>query len=46
MNNELLDKQNETHALAVVTTEELPGFTEWCAEWEAQQDPDWAANLD
>ena len=45
MNNELLDPQNETHSLAVVTTEELPGYAEWCAEWEAQQEQDWAEAL-
>ena len=40
--NELLDPQNETHNLAVFTTEELPGYAEWCAEWESEQNPDWA----
>jgi len=46
MNNELLDKQNETHALARVTPEELPGYAEWCADWEEQQDQDWAKELE
>jgi len=41
-----LDRQSEVGALATVTTEELPGYAEWLAEVEAEQDPDWAANLE
>jgi hypothetical protein len=41
-----LDRQSEVGALATVTTEELPGYAEWLAELEAEQEPDWAANLD
>jgi len=43
--NEMLDPQNEAHSLAVVTAEELPGYAEWCAEWESEQNQDWAATL-
>jgi len=46
MNNELLDPQNQTHALAHVTPEELPGYADWCAQWEAQQDQDWGAKIE
>jgi len=45
MQNELLDPQNEVHHLAKVTPEELPGYAEWVAEWESQQDKDWALNI-
>ena len=44
MNNELLDPQSEVQSLAVVTTEELPGYAEWLEECEAQLDPDWISN--
>ncbi len=46
MNNELLDKQSEISALAQVTPEELPGYAEWCEQWEAQQDQDWGAKIE
>ena len=46
MNNELLDPQSEVQSLAVVTTEELPGYAEWVAECDAQQDQDWARELE
>ena len=36
--NEQLDPQNPTHSLARVTTEELPGYAEWCAEVDASQE--------
>ena len=41
-----LDRQSEVGVLATITTEELPGYAEWLAELEAQQDPDWEANLE
>ena len=46
MNNEMLDQQNETHALARVTPEELPGYADWCAQWETEQDQDWGAKIE
>ena len=46
MNNELLDKQSEVSALAHVSPKELPGYADWCAELEAQQEQDWAKDWD
>lgn len=45
MQHELLDAQNDMHALAKVTAEELPGYAEWVAEWESQQEQDWGLNI-
>ena len=36
--NDNIDPQNEMHSLARVTTEELPGYAEWCAEVAASQE--------
>ena len=46
MNNELLDKQSEVSALARVAPEELPGYADWCAQWETEQDQDWGAKIE
>ncbi len=46
MNNELLDPQSEVANLAHVSAEELSEYIEWCAQWEAEQEPDWAVNLE
>lgn len=35
---------DEIMFLATVTSEELPGYSEWLAEVEAKQDPHWEAN--
>ena len=45
MNNKL-DPQNPIHSHAHVTPEELPGYADWCAQWEAQQDQDWGAKIE
>lgn len=46
MNNELLDKQSEVSALAHVSPKELPGYADWCAQWETEQDQDWGTKIE
>jgi len=45
MNREL-DPQTEISTLARVTPQELPEYEQWCAQWEAEQDQDWAAKIE